>query len=132
MARLHVLVAEDEPHIARLIALKLEMGPFHVTRVGDGASAIEALAAHDDVALLILDLMMPGLGGLEVLAHLRADPARRTLPCIVLTATGHDAAHRRALDLGANAFLTKPFSPKKLLAHALALTGAVPAADPDA
>ena len=132
MSRPHVLVAEDEPHIARLIALKLELGPFRVTRVGDGASALQALAAHDDIALLILDLMMPGLGGLEVLAHVRADPRRHALPCIVLTATGHEAAHRQALDLGANEFLTKPFSPKKLFARAVALTGAGWDTDPNA
>ncbi len=124
MAPLHVLVAEDEPHIARLIALKLETGPFRVTRVGDGAAALDALAASSDIALAILDLMMPGLGGLEVLASIRRDPRTRSLPCIVLTATGHEAARRQALDLGANEFLTKPFSPKKLFATAVALAGA--------
>lgn len=123
MSLRHVLVAEDEPHIARLIALKLETGPFRVTRVGDGVAALEALAASPDIALAILDLMMPGLGGLDVLAAIRRDPRTRSLPCIVLTATGHDAARRQALDLGANEFLTKPFSPKKLFATALALAG---------
>ncbi|MBI3790425.1 MAG: response regulator [Gemmatimonadetes bacterium] len=124
MTARHVLVAEDEPHIARLIAIKLETGPFRVTTVGDGEAALAALAAHDDIALVILDLMMPGVGGLEVLRQVRATPATRSLPCIVLTATGQDAAHRQARDLGANEFLTKPFSPKKLLATALALVGA--------
>ncbi len=119
----HVLVAEDEPHIARLIALKLETGPFRVTQVGDGVAALESLAAHADIALVILDLMMPGVGGLDVLAAIRRDPRTRSLPCIVLTATGHDAARRQALDLGANEFLTKPFSPKKLFATAVALAG---------
>lgn len=119
-----MLVAEDEPHIARLIALKLETGPFRVTRVGDGVAAVAALEAHDDFALLILDLMMPGMGGLEVLAHARRASRTRALPCIVLTATGHEAARRQALDLGANEFLTKPFSPKKLFATAVALAGA--------
>ncbi len=120
----HVLVAEDEPHIARLIALKLETGPFRVTTVHEGAAALDALAAHDDLALLILDLMMPGMGGLDVLAQVRRDPRTRALPCIILTATGHEAARRQALDLGANEFLTKPFSPKKLFATAAALAGA--------
>lgn len=123
-----VLVAEDEPHIARLIALKLETGPFRAHTVGDGAAAIAALEAAPDFGLVILDLMMPGVGGLDVLRHVRATPATRALPCIILTATGHDAAHRQARDLGANEFLTKPFSPKKLLATALALTGAADAA----
>jgi CheY-like chemotaxis protein len=81
------------------------------------------LDAHPDIALVILDLMMPGVDGLEVLRQVRASPTTRALPCIVLTATGHDAAHRQARDLGANEFLTKPFSPKKLLATALALAG---------
>ena len=125
MALAHVLVADDEPHIARLIALKLESGPFRVTRVGDGAAAIAALSGPDDFALAILDLMMPGTGGLEVLSHIRATPRHQAMPCIILTAAGHEAAHRQAMDLGANEFLTKPFSPKKLLARAVALTGGV-------
>ncbi|MBI2796425.1 MAG: response regulator [Gemmatimonadetes bacterium] len=132
MRRAHVLVAEDEPHIGRLIAMKLESGPFRVTRADDGAAALAALAAHDDFELLILDLMMPHVSGLDVLASARAGERWRTLPCIVLTAIGHDAEHRRAMELGATEFLTKPFSPKRLFARAADLTGQSVAAAPGA
>ena len=123
MRRVHVLVAEDEPHIGRLIAMKLETGPFRVTRADDGEAALAALAAHDDFALLILDLMMPKVSGLEVLERARADARWSGLPCIILTAIGRDAEHRRAMELGATEFLTKPFSPKRLFARAAELTG---------
>lgn len=119
----HVLVAEDEPHIGRLIAMKLETGPFRVTRADDGEAALAALAAHDDFALLILDLMMPKVSGFDVLAQARADARWRSLPCIILTAIGQDAEYRRAMELGATEFVTKPFSPKRLFARAIELTG---------
>jgi two-component system, OmpR family, alkaline phosphatase synthesis response regulator PhoP len=69
----HVLVADDEPHIGRIVKTKLEQGPFRVTLVFDGTEALDALAAHDDIKLVLLDLMMPHLGGLEVLERMRAD-----------------------------------------------------------
>ena len=123
MRRAHVLVAEDEPHIGRLIAMKLETGPFRVTRADDGEAALAALRAHDDFSLLILDLMMPRVSGLDVLAWARADTRWSALPCIILTAVGHDAEYRRAMELGATEFLTKPFSPKRLFARAAELAG---------
>ena len=122
----HVLVAEDEPHIARIIATKLEQGPFRVTLVGDGEAALDALARHDDVALLLLDLMMPRLDGMEVLRRIRQDPRWTSLPCVILTAAGQDARQAEALALGATDFLTKPFSPKRLFERVLELTAAAP------
>ena len=113
----HVLVADDEPHIGRIIQTKLEQGPFHVTLVGDGADAVRALERYPDIRLVVLDLMMPGLGGLEVLARMRADERWQGLPCIILTAAGHDEQRAEAVGLGANEFFTKPFSPKRLLAR---------------
>ncbi len=122
-APLHVLVADDEPHIGRIIKTKLEQGPFHVTLVYDGQEALEALESAGDVRLLILDLMMPRVGGLEVLDRVRADPRWRTLPCLILTAAGQDHREDDARRRGADDFMTKPFSPKRLLARAAALTG---------
>ena len=119
----HVLVAEDEPHIGRIIKMKLESGPFRVTLAHDGAAALDALEADADIRLLLLDLMMPRLSGLDVLARVRADDRWKALPCIVLTAAGHEAEHRRAMELGASEFFTKPFSPKKLLLRAAELAG---------
>ncbi len=127
----HVLVADDEPHIGRIIKMKLEQGPFRVTLVYDGREALEALEREPDIGLVLLDVMMPHLSGLDVLATMKADPRWRDLPCIILTAAGQEAQHRRALELGVSEFLTKPFSPKKLYARAAELAG-VAAEEPGA
>lgn len=113
----HVLVADDEPHIGRIIQLKLERGPYRVSLVSDGRDALERLRSDEPIDFILLDIMMPYVSGLDVLAETRQLPARRETPVIVLTAKGQDSDRRRALDLGATDFFTKPFSPKKLLAR---------------
>ena len=123
MQQCHVLVADDEPHIGRIIKMKLDQGPFRVTLVYDGQEAMEALEREADIGLVLLDVMMPRLTGLDVLAKMRADDRFKDIPCIVLTAAGQEAQQRRALALGASEFLTKPFSPKKLFARAAELAG---------
>jgi DNA-binding response OmpR family regulator len=124
----HVLVADDEPHIGRIIKMKLEQGPFRVTLVYDGAEAIEALRRDDDIDVVLLDLMMPHRSGLDVLREMRRDERLRDVPCIILTAAGQEHQHRRAMELGATEFMTKPFSPKKLYLRAAELAG-IPVAD---
>jgi DNA-binding response OmpR family regulator len=119
----HVLVADDEPHIGRIIKMKLEQGPFRVSLVYDGREALEALERETDVGLVLLDLMMPQLSGLDVLAKMRADDRWKAIPTIILTAAGQEQQHRSALELGATDFMTKPFSPKKLYARAAELAG---------
>ena len=121
--RVHALVADDEPHIGRIIKMKLEQGPFRVTLAFDGREAMDALEREGDVGLVLLDLMMPRLSGLDVLARMRRDPRFANVPCIVLTAAGQEQHHERAIELGASEFLTKPFSPKKLYARAAELAG---------
>ena len=111
----HVLVADDEPHIGRIIKMKLEQGPFRVT--------LDLLRRDPDVDLVLLDLMMPHLSGLDVLAAMKADTRLHDLPSIILTAAGQEQQHHRAIELGASEFLTKPFSPKKLYARAAELVG---------
>ena len=123
-APLHVLVADDEPHIGRIIKTKLEQGPFTVTLVYDGAEALAELERSPDVRLLILDLMMPQVSGFEVLERVRADARWRTIPCLILTAAGQDHQEVEARHRGADDFMTKPFSPKRLLARAIELSGA--------
>jgi two-component system alkaline phosphatase synthesis response regulator PhoP len=118
-----VLVADDEPHIGRIIKMKLEQGPFRVTLAYDGREALEVLAREGDFGLVLLDLMMPHLTGLDVLSSMRGDARWKSLPCIILTAAGQEQQHQRALELGASEFLTKPFSPKKLYQRAAELTG---------
>jgi DNA-binding response OmpR family regulator len=129
MQQRHVLVADDEPHIGRIIKMKLEQGPFRVTLAYDGREALEVIEREGDVDLVLLDLMMPHLSGLDVLARLRASPRFKHLPCIILTAAGQETHHQRALELGASEFLTKPFSPKKLYARTAVLAGVTPDAD---
>ena len=119
----HVLVADDEPHIGRIIKMKLEQGPFRVTLAYDGREALDVLTREPDVALVLLDLMMPQLSGLDVLARIRGDDRFKKLPCIILTAAGQEQQHKRAVELGASDFMTKPFSPKKLYARAAELAG---------
>ena len=118
-----MLVADDEPHIGRIIKMKLEQGPFRVTLAYDGREALQVLDHESDIRLVVLDLMMPHLSGLDVLAAMRGDTRWRELPCIILTAAGQEQQHTRAVELGANDFLTKPFSPKKLYARAAELVG---------
>ena len=118
-----MLVADDEPHIGRIIKMKLEQGPFHVTLAYDGREALETLQRERDIDLVLLDLMMPHLSGLDVLAAMRKDERLREVPCIILTAAGQEQQHTSAIALGADDFLTKPFSPKKLYARAAELVG---------
>lgn len=118
-----MLVADDEPHIGRIIKMKLEQGPFKVSIAYDGQEALDFINNDEHVDLALLDLMMPKLSGLDVLRQIREQERFKTLPCIILTAGG-DAKHERdALALGATQFLTKPFSPKKLYALVARLTG---------
>ena len=120
----HILVADDEPHIGRIIKMKLEQGPFRVSLAYDGQEALDFVNGEEKVDLALLDLMMPKLSGLDVLKRIREQERFKSLPCIILTAGG-DAKHERdALALGATEFLTKPFSPKKLYALVARLTGA--------
>ena len=120
----HILVADDEPHIGRIIKMKLEQGPFRVSLAYDGQEALDFVNGDEHVDLALLDLMMPKLSGLDVLREIRLQERFKSLPCIILTAGG-DAKHERdALALGATQFLTKPFSPKKLYALVARLTGA--------
>ena len=126
----HVLVADDEPYIGRIIKMKLEQGPFRVTLAQDGREALAALDREGDIDLVLLDVMMPHLSGFDVLEQMRASDRWRDTPCIVLTAAGQDAQHKRAMELGATDFLTKPFSPKRLYALSAELAGVLRDTDP--
>jgi DNA-binding response OmpR family regulator len=129
MPSIHVLVADDEPHIGRIIKTKLEQGPFTVTLAYDGVEAVETLERDTSVGVVILDLMMPRLGGIAVLDRMRGDARWATLPCLVLTAAGQDHQEIEARRHGADDFMTKPFSPKRLLARVAALAGVTDPAD---
>jgi DNA-binding response OmpR family regulator len=112
-----ILVVDDEPHIARIIQLKLQEGQYEVEACHDGAQALERLRRPDRFDVILLDIMMPRVSGLDVLASLRSLPQHSDTPVIMLTAKGQETDRSRAAALGVSDFLTKPFSPKKLLAR---------------
>lgn len=116
-SRGRVLVAEDEPHIRRVLLTLLESASFETDAVSDGAAALNRLLGDTRYDLVLLDLMMPRASGLEVLERVCNLKHRRDVPMVVLTAKGQDADRDRAFELGASDFVTKPFSPKKLLAR---------------
>jgi CheY-like chemotaxis protein len=112
---LHLMVAEDEPHIRRILVTLLEAQGFRVDVARDGTEALDLLGTGVAYDAILLDLLMPGFTGLEVLARLRALPGYGTTPVLLLSAKGQDADRQEAFALGAVDFLTKPFSPKKLV-----------------
>ena len=123
MEERHVLVADDEAHIGRIIKIKMEQGPFRVSLAFDGQEAVDILEQDEAVDAVVLDLMMPRLSGLDVLERIRSTDRFKEIPCIILTAAGQEEYEREARKSGATAFLTKPFSPKKLYALIARLTG---------
>ena len=108
-----VLVVDDEQDILDLVRFRLEHDGYSVISASDGQTGL-ALAQSERPDLCILDVMMPKLTGLEVLAHLRADPATADIPVILLTSRGQDSDIDRGFELGAQDYVTKPFSPKEL------------------
>ena len=117
-----ILAVDDERHIVRLVQVNLERAGYQVVTAFDGKEALQKVEAEQP-DLVVLDVMMPYMTGLDVLAKIRADARWRAVPCIVLTAAGQEQHHKHAMALGANEFLTKPFSPKKLYARAAELAG---------
>ena len=112
-----ILVADDEPHIRRILITFLETAGFQVRTEANGSAALERLRGDEPFDLVILDILMPKATGLEVLGEVRKIEHRSTVPVLILTAKGQDTDRAEAFELGADAFLTKPFSPKKLLAQ---------------
>lgn len=114
------LVVEDDPDIVELIDHYLQAEGFRVEALGDGREALERLHA-DGYTLVILDLQLPGMDGLSVCRALRGDPRTQGLPVIMLTARGDEADRVVGLEVGADDYVVKPFSPKELMARVRAL-----------
>jgi DNA-binding response OmpR family regulator len=108
-----VLVVDDEQDILDLVRFRLEHDGYRVLTASDGETGL-TLARAERPDLCILDVMMPKLSGLEVLTQLRGDPATDATRVILLTARGQDADVDRGFELGADDYITKPFSPKEL------------------
>ena len=115
-----ILIVEDDHDIAALIAHYLEKAGYTRDIVGDGGRALAA-ARETPPDLVILDLMLPGLNGLEVCRALRADNRTAALPIVMLTARGEESERILGLDSGADDYVVKPFSPNELMARVRAL-----------
>ena len=114
------LIVEDDPDIVELVTHYLARDGFQVEAVGDGRAALAQLRrAEPD--LLILDLQLPGLDGLAICREIRSQPRTRDLPVIMLTARGDEADRIVGLELGADDYVVKPFSPKELMARVRAV-----------
>lgn len=114
--REHILVVDDEEDILELVDYNLSRAGYRVTCVASGGDAVKAArSAMPD--LVVLDLMLPGLDGLEVCTLLKNDPKTRDAAIVMLTARGEEKDIVRGLELGADDYVTKPFSPRVLLAR---------------
>jgi two-component system phosphate regulon response regulator PhoB len=111
-----ILLAEDEKQIADMISFKLTNGGHRVVRAEDGEQAF-ALAGQELPDLILLDAMMPGLSGFEVLRRLKGDSSLRSIPVIMVTAKGHERDVLSGLRGGAIDYIVKPFSLKELSAR---------------
>src|SRR4028118_1835051 len=109
-----ILIVEDEPEIARIIQLALEKEGFSCRVSRDGLSALQAFQEQQP-DLIILDLMLPGLDGLEVCARIRQKPGAKDPYILMLTAKGEEIDRVIGLSTGADDYLVKPFSPRELV-----------------
>ena len=112
--KLKILVAEDEPAVRRLVGSNLKRAGFSVEEAVDGAELMERVFALRP-ALLLLDVMLPGASGFEICRTLKSDPRSREMPIILLTAKAQERDRVHGLELGADDYVTKPFSPRELV-----------------
>src|SRR5580765_8002402 len=115
-----IQIVEDSPDIAELIRHYLKRAGYETVVVGSGRDALTK-ARQSTPDLVVLDIMLPDLDGLQVCQALRGDPATATVPILMLTAKCEEADRVRGLELGADDYVTKPFSPKELVARIAAL-----------
>ena len=109
-----ILVADDEPNIVLSLEFLLKQAGFRVRTVSDGEAALAAIA-QEPPDLVLLDVMIPGRDGYAVCQEIRSNPAWRGMRIIMLTAKGGDAQREKGLSLGADEYVTKPFSTRELV-----------------
>lgn len=109
-----ILAVDDEKHIVRLVQITLEKEGFDLVTASNGREALEKLASEKP-DLVVMDVMMPEMDGLEALAKMKADPATAKIPVIMLTAKAQDSDVFRGWQSGADLYLTKPFNPAELV-----------------
>jgi len=116
----HILVIDDEPDIVDLVAYNLRKDGFIVSTAPDGEEALRKINT-EDFALIILDLMLPGIQGMELCRMLKKSPRTENLPIIMLTAKVEEIDRILGLETGADDYITKPFSPRELVARVKAV-----------
>ncbi|ADL07729.1 response regulator transcription factor [Thermosediminibacter oceani] len=120
MAKEKILVVDDEPNIVELVRFNLENSGFKVITASDGQQALD-LVQKEQPDLVILDIMLPGIDGLEVCRIFRRQRATRDIPVILLTAKTEEIDKVLGLEMGADDYITKPFSPRELVARVKAV-----------
>jgi DNA-binding response OmpR family regulator len=115
-----IVVADDAVDIRELVEFKLSTLGHDVVAVADGAAAVDACRAQRP-DLVVLDVMMPGVSGLDAIRAIRADPSLADLPVILLTARAQESDVETGFDSGADDYITKPFSPRELASRVQAL-----------
>ncbi len=116
----HILIVEDEIDIAQLVSFNLERAGYSVDIVHDGREGLEKIV-KDQPNLVILDLMLPGMDGYQILKEMQRDTRSHSIPVLMLTAKSQIDDRIKGLELGADDYLTKPFSPKELILRAQAI-----------
>lgn len=120
MAFQTILVIDDEPHIVDIVCDYLKQAGYRVVTASDGRMGL-SMAQHERPDLIVLDLLLPRMDGLDVCRRLRRDPALGDVPIIMLTARVEEADRLIGLELGADDYVTKPFSPRELVARVRAV-----------
>ena len=110
-----VLVVDDDPHVLKLLRVNFELEGYDVITATNGEEALD-MVGRDTPDVVVCDVMMPGIDGLEVVRRLRAHPDTAALPLVVVSAKAQRADVRAGLKLGADEYVTKPFDPAELIA----------------
>lgn len=113
---IEVLIADDEPHITRALAFVLQKEGYHVSLASDGVEALFQIRQHHP-QIAFIDLVMPGMSGTAVCSAVKSDPALCTTHVVILTCKGQELDRTASLAAGADEFMTKPFSPREVLAR---------------
>ena len=122
MSKGKVLVVDDEIYIVHILDFSLGMEGYDVVTALDGEQALEKIKS-DKPDLIVLDIMMPKLDGYEVCKTIKSDPATKQIPVILLSAKGRNVDQKMGFDVGADDYITKPFSPRKLVERINQLLG---------
>ena len=110
-----ILIVDDQPEVRELVEVTLKTGDYQILKAKSGEDAVE-IAKTEKLDLIIMDIMMPGgIDGLEATRILKNEPETRDIPVIMLTAKGQESDREKGLEVGADDYFTKPFSPPELI-----------------